>query len=144
MSTAKAELKALPGVGCSDWLERMFGAATHSFQADAPARLNPFQSFGGWRITHKCLAFRAAKNCRTRRKTPKIPIAPPTTAPSNGVFVSNTMLQIPQMTRPTMMNVPPEITVATSHRGQRPLASENHDDLRHSDDSNPLPQRGLK
>jgi hypothetical protein len=27
-------------------MERMFGAATHSFQADAPARLNPFQSFG--------------------------------------------------------------------------------------------------
>jgi hypothetical protein len=28
-------------------MERMFGAVTLSFQADAPSRLNPFQSFGG-------------------------------------------------------------------------------------------------
>jgi hypothetical protein len=28
-------------------MERMFGAATLSFQATAPSRLNPFQSFGG-------------------------------------------------------------------------------------------------
>jgi len=27
-------------------MKRMFGAITHSFQVTAPARLNPFQSFG--------------------------------------------------------------------------------------------------